>query len=493
MFRLAALFVALMGAACLPVGAANAQSAAEADADETEALLTEYHRSVASKSFGKALAAADRLKPDNPTGEAVVSMMKASALLGLKREREARALIEQADKLAPLEPQPSAALFLGALLAKRADVSAERLDLMIARFPDAVRELSPHAVNFVLRDQGQEKDRRSEDRVIGLASLGFGGDLPAGDYMAIRAIDILVERGAMAAATDLVRYVDEPRIVEDMLIQKRYSALWPLLEKRAGPHLETVRASSVKTAEQAYAQSPDDDERLSDLIYALSHANRHREAIALRSRLPATREAMATASEDMGWAVNNLALALHEAGRPDEADSVFALLTEAPVRENNWLVSMLINRLELLVTGGRFKKALPLIEPTAKAKGTPYAEQLVRRLRYCTMAGLGQREEAAKLLPDLLAHADDAYHATVDALLCGGLVDKAEEVALAALKSGKGEAFLRTLQANLLTADSPTAWHDRWKLLRGRPAIRTEFERLARDMPAQFLPPPIAR
>jgi hypothetical protein len=201
---------------------------------------------------------------------------------------------------------------------------------------------------------------------------------------------------------------------------------------------------------------------------------------------------MSSADEQMGWAVNNVALAMHEAGKADDADRLFALLNDARMtnEEGSWRVSMKINRLELLVSDGKFDRALPLIEPTAKVPGSPYAMQLVRRLRYCTMSGLGQKEEAAKLLPELLKYSSDAPSPTIDALLCAGQIDEAEKLALAALKKDEFQSeFVRELQSGPLTSDDPSVWSTGWKALRQRPAVAAEFDRLGRDMPAELLPP----
>ena len=424
----------------------------------------------------------------------MVAVMRATALLGLKRDKDARELIAEADQLAPQEPAIISTLFMGALAVNRVDIAADAFDRLIARAPDAVRSVDEELVWHFLRNEPKGEDKRNEDRRIALARLGYGGDSASGDYFTLRAVEILVKRGDTAASRELLAYIDEPQIVENLMIQKRYSALWPELGVRIGPHLEKVRASSVLAAEQAYAEAPDDNEMLQELANALRHAGRHDDAIALRSKVPATREAMSTADEQMGWAVNNIALALHEVGRADEADQLFALLNDAPMEEEYWRVSMKINRLELLVSDGRFDRALPLVEPTANARGSAYAEQLVRRLRYCTLSGLGRKEEAAKLLPDLLSHADDAPGPTIDGLICAGQLDEAEKLLLSALKKDSfQEDFVRGLQAKPLTSDDPSIWSKGWKELRQRPAIAQEFERLGRDMPEEFLPPPIVK
>ena len=156
-------------------------------------------------------------------------------------------------------------------------------------------------------------------------------------------------------------------------------------------------------------------------------------------------------------------------------------------------MSTKINRLELLVSGGRFAQALPLLdltEASARDDGNDYARQLVRAYKYCAMSGLGRADEAAKLLPDLMKHAADARSPTIDGLLCAGKLDEAEKFTLVSVAEDAFEsAFVRNLQRDRFTSDKLSTWARGWKALRQRPAIAKEFERLGRDMPEAFLSP----
>ena len=137
---------------------------------------------------------------------------------------------------------------------------------------------------------------------------------------------------------------------------------------------------------------------------------------------------------------------------------------------------------------------LDLTEASAKEDGNDYARQLVRRLRYCTMSGLGRKDEAAKFLPEMLKHAEDAPGPTIDGLICAGELDQAEKLALESLKKSVFEAsFVRSMQARSLTSDDPSVWGGGWAELRKRPAIAKEFDRLGRDMPEHLVPPEPSR
>ena len=301
---------------------------------------------------------------------------------------------------------------------------------------------------------------------------------------------------AAAAAADLLPSIAQPTLIEDMLIQKRFAALWPRLTELAGPHLGEVRERSVAVVERAYSEQPDDHRLLQYYANALRRAGHLEDAVKLRANLPQTTKAMGSADEQMGWAVNNVALALHAAGRSEEADRLFASLNEAG--SSWWRVSMVINRLELLVTDGKFERAAALLasaEQSASRDGSPYAQQLVRRLKYCVLAKTGRASEAAKLRGELLEKAKDAYVPTIDALLCADDVDTAEKIAVEALNAPAVEEreeferqFVRALQPQLLTSDDPSIWQGRWDELRKRQAIAVAYQRLGRDMPKELLP-----
>lgn len=498
-FIFAGVAAAILASPLLSGSAASASPAEGQSKLEEEGAerFRKFYDDLFSQRYAEALRAAGQFKVEasNREGRAIVAAMKAAALLGLKREKEAHAQLAELKALAPAEPFSAVVLFHTGLLVERFDVAADAMDTLIDRFPDVARKQDPEAVGMFLRGEPKGQETRNEDRRIALARIGFGGDTSVADWYAVPAVNILMRRGDVSGAAELIRYIDEPQAVEDMLITRRFESLWPKLEQHAGRQLEDVRASSLATAQRAYEAQPDDHEKLAQFANALRHAGHLDEAIALRGKLPATAQAMSAADEQMGWAINIVALALHEAGRADEADTLFAMLNDAPMPQEYWRVNMKINRLELLVADGRYEKALPLVEPTARTEGSPYAEQLVRRLRYCVLSGLGRKEEAAGFRAEMLKHADDAPHATIDGLLCAGEIEEAERVSLAALrmtgvkKDSFAGDFVRQLQPVALTSDDPSVWQGRWQELRARPAIKREFDRIGRDMPAEFLVP----
>jgi tetratricopeptide (TPR) repeat protein len=496
------LFLAAAAAALSPAQFQQAslmQSASAHPEQQTREVpvdpnISAYYEKMYAKDFALALAAAKRLDPgrDNKVGNALVAVMRASALLGLQKDQDALRLIADAEKLAPRHPDVLTTLFLTTLVADRFDVAADALDRMIAIAPDKVREFESELVWDFLRNEPEGQQQKNQDRRVALAQLGYGGT--SEDELTSDAIDILLERGDVAAASELLPYLNDPVSIEEMLLQKRYSALWPRLEEIAGPHMARVAVSALSEAERDYADHPDDARKAAAVVDALLDAGRVEDAIAMRSKVPSTAEALATSDEGMGWLVDSVAGAYLAAGRGEEADELYALLNNAKIEGGWWRVSMRINRLGALVNTGKFEQAIDLLEATeasAKVEGNDYARQLVRRLKFCALSRLGRKQEAAVALTDLLEHAGDAPAPTVDALLCGGQFQEAEKLVMSRPSKGRFEVRLViTLQTRPSSLSAPPPWLAERIEFRRRPAISAEFDRLGRDLPEQFMPAP---
>jgi tetratricopeptide (TPR) repeat protein len=473
-------------AACLPAGPAVAQSArAEVAAFDFEKLVGDYYEHLRKKRFDKvreAVAVFRKTAPNREAGANLAVLMEAPLAAARKNDADARRLLAEGELATARTPEVLGVILPAFFLVDRPDFAGLTLDRMIARAPDAARMLTPDLVYATLRETG-EPTATIENRRIGLAEIGFGGN--GGDYLTASAIGILMKRGEVARAIGLLRYVDAPRKVEDLLIQRRFAPLWPALKEQAGSKLSNSREANIRLALQEHLENPDDLEKLAELISAYRYAGRHADAIALRDKLPRTSAELAKADEQTGWAINNLALALHEAGRADEADRLFASLNEA-VPPNHWRVNMFINRVEFLVQDGRFSDALPLIGLAEKEQKSPYAEQLLRRLRYCALMRLDRKSEAAALRAELLSRAKDAKGPTIDGLVCTGELDEAEKLALQHIEDESfQEDFVRSLQRVPLTSDDPSVWGG-WASLRQRPAISAAFEKLGRDLPQEL-------
>lgn len=494
MVRISTLALLLAGASA-PVGSSvipTTVDAAQPAATSGEAQFNAVIDSIFSRDYDRAtrlLATLRQTMPDTKAARAVGLNLEALIAAGQGHEDEASARLAQSEQLLTDQADLVGMNYLGLLVSGRRKLTGAYFDHMISRYPDKVRELDNDYVRPLLREDKEEPTRVLENRKIALAQIGFGG--ADSDYIAEAAAGLLLARGDQAGAAALVRDIDEPTLLQSILIQRRYASLWPALEVQVGPHLTRSLDSLIRAAERMASEKPDDHAARAHLINVYRVAKRYDRLDALRESLPTTAAALAGADQDTGWAINNLAYAEYERGRPDEADRLFAALTGAV--NQDWRISMMINRVELLVSNDQFARALPLIEEAQKVDQSPYATQLLRRLQYCSLVRLQRGAEAAKLRPALMSHMADARGPTVDGLVCAGEIDAAEQLALGLADKPEDQAdLLRALQPQPLSSDDPSAWR-RWAALRQRPAMAALYARLGRDLPPALLVAQAAR
>lgn len=425
---------------------------------------------------------------DDREAKGYLMALRGLALLALKKPTEARAAFDEGTKLAPQSPAVARLRFIGGLYFDAREEASLGLDRLIAAFPDVVHELSEEDVWGYLSMKEGKGLKAVDDQRIGLAQIGFGGN--SGDYLAVRAIELLIKRGQIAEAKALVPHIDDRSALEEALIQKKFAPVWQAIESHAGPRMTRVEDEAVRLARIDFDEKPDDPKKLNVLISALREARRYQEAIDVGSKFAVSPLEMAKVDEQGGWVVNGHAMSLYRAKRFAEGDARFAALNAA--HDEYWIVSTKINRLGALVKTGRYSEANRLIavtEESAKNQGTDYARQLVRRLKLCIFHHIGRTAEARALLAEVKTKAPDAPAATVEGLLCIGDIDAAEKVVLETLSGDDGHApMLLDLQRHPLGSGDPSEWRKSWQVLRDRPAVSAAFDKVGRDLPDAMYP-----
>lgn len=491
------------GATCYAPARAAAPISATADApDEIERIVKglESGDSIAKGlESGDSNATLSKLdhylsKPHNAFDRARAHVIRGLVLLALKREADAVTAYAEAGKAMPDNPAIPKLQFEQGLWAESTPVARAALERLIAAFPDVARKLPNQQVFWFIRAYRDRKQQAEADALtVELAGIGFG-DGESRQWLALSAARLLVAQGKVDEATALLGPVVSRDVLETALVQKRFAVLWPRLEAQAGPHMERAETAAVLTAQRELAEQPGDILRRAGLVHALHEARRFGEADRVAKDVAATSEAMRALDEPGGWLVNEHALVLHDAGRAAEADARFAAMREINIQEKSWLISMIINRAELLVQDGKFGQAEPLLAEAgtlAEKHGSAYASQLIRRLKVCTSKGLSQDAKLPALIAEMAAHQDDAAGATVEGLVCVGRWDDAEKLVIAGLADPeKAEDFVKSLQREPLGSGDPSRWTKGWAELRARPAVGTAFDQVGRDLPATLRPVP---
>src|SRR5262249_47326181 len=104
LFRLAALLGCSTAIALSSLAGAEAQQPAQQF--DIERTIQKYFDDMGAKKYQQALADTDALNPEpsNKDGRAMVMSMRASALLGLKRDSEVQQIVRQIHDLSPQDP-----------------------------------------------------------------------------------------------------------------------------------------------------------------------------------------------------------------------------------------------------------------------------------------------------------------------------------------------------------------------------------------------------
>ncbi len=418
------------------------------------------------------------------TGErASLLTLRGAGLIGLGKIDAANRDFSEARRLATPDIKVDYLYFFAAISHDRADQASIALDRLLAGPLENLMSVNPEYMHYYLATKKVPKAKLDDQR-IGLAKASFGG--PDFAFMRLAAVRILMARGRTAEAASLVPTINRVSMVQQALIDRRLEPLWPEFERFAGPKMAALANRVVASAEADFAVDPADFDRRRRLMEAYSAANRNADAIARGTEVGVTPDALAALDEPGGWVVNQHAMSLFREGKRAEADRRFADLIAANSAKP-WIVNMTINRLELLTQVGNYTAADALVaytEANGRSFASPYAKQLIRRMKMCTAVSLKQMAQVPALLAEVQAHAKDAQTATVEGLICAGDVAGAEKLALEGLADEDSRtSIVSQMQKKPLDPDDPSLWSDDWSALRDRPAVEAAFQKAGRDLP----------
>ena len=486
-------FILLVLACAAPVAAAapDAGSTLESALDDVAAGRPK----VALRKADRILRAADTARDQQIIAGAQFVRTMALEALGRRDEARtaARAAIDTTER-----PELGSGLFV--LLGEMHDgvASQDVLTRYLDRFGYRAGDLDPSLVygllGWIRKEQGKAV---WEPLVIRLASGGFGGiDLETRDRMALKAASILLAQGRQDEARTLAGEIMMRNVAIDALTDRQYETLWPMLEQSGGPHLERIgRAAVIETEPGGKAADAPIDARIA-LFRAYREAMLYDQADRIGAAFATTPDERAALTEKDVWLLNEHANLLATLGRLDDADKRFAGLAPLSINDRSWLISMRINRVSMLVGYRRDAAALPLIDQAivdAQTHGSPYARQLLRRLKICALHGLARDAEAKALAPDFEAHAGDSTGATVDGYFCLGRAADAQALAIKVLGDADAAAYLiASLQPTAMQFRPDTSiWAGFADRLRTMPAVMAAFDKAGRALPPGYWPTPV--
>ncbi|MFL0357497.1 hypothetical protein ACI5KX_13585 [Erythrobacter sp. GH1-10] len=314
------------------------------------------------------------------------------------------------------------------------------------------------------------------------------------ESVATTAFEAAVRRGDEALARDLLSELASPQTYIELLIDRDYEALWPVIAERAGPNLVRVGEEAVAKAKAEFEADPANRDSFSNYAYMLHFNGQFEAAIELAQQWRERESDGEGIEEGDAWALNIEAYAYDSLGQPEKADAVFDQLASYAPEQHDWVVNFVINRGSRLVGQGRWDEGLEaaaLARKVAEDYGTTYARMIIARDHACGLMALGRENEVAPELEFLRENASEALGMAIVGLICAGEEDEAAAMLLKGLKSEDDrEAAIGALASSdldLFYTASP-ATPDPSDLLSDRPELAAELGKHYRDLPTELVP-----
>jgi hypothetical protein len=453
--------------------------------------LAEAQQAIEHNRPADALAKLNQIKLDelDPKQRGAVQLQRAVAYAQYGRASDMKIALSEARHLLPGDIAPVNLQWLLAKGMGETKLAIEALDYLIDNFPaDAQLVDSEQLWPFIRRLKNNDNAAEANRLTLRLAAIGYGGDnFVDRDGVALSAIEILLDQSDVEKASYLASNIVDRQFLVTLLTRRKYSALWPSIERRIDEGMRLPLVQAVFSGENWMKREPDSLMARRTLMIAYQNAGRLTDADRTAATFAATPDEMSRIDEAGGWLINDHAYTLLAMNKPEASDARFASLATIDIKQAPWLISMLINRAELLIQSGRIEKADSLLtQLTSQAQqfGSPYAIQLVRRMTAC-VAHRKKKPEAEALIKDMIAYAKDARSATAEGLLCVGRREDAAALAVAALSDpDEADGMIDTLRPPLPLRD-PSKWGA--PDLLAYPAVLAAIDKLARPLPAQLV------
>jgi tetratricopeptide (TPR) repeat protein len=338
-------------------------------------------------------------------------------------------------------------------------------------------------------------DDELEDLMLEWIEDGRMGTIPAEMHPGVSrwALTAAVRRDRIDMVPQLLGNLRSPSTYIELLGERRFEPIWPVVADRAGPNLDKIADEYVFWATGRLENHPQDRDRFSTAARVLHYAGRFEDAIVLARGWREREGALESIEEGDAWALNIEAYAHDALGNPNQADAIFDQLAELDPAEHHWVVNFVINRASRLVGQERWEEGLEaaaLARNVADKSGTPFARMIIARDHVCALNALGKTETIADELQFLRENRSEFYPLAAQALMCVGKRDEAAALLIEGIederfRSSSLEA-LRSPKFDLFY--TPSKLPDPSELLDESPELKALFETYARVIPEEFVP-----
>jgi len=460
-----------------------------------QAILTAIAQSLADPAAPqKALPALDEAlgklqRPSKLRG--VVQFMRSGLLIANSRESDAIDAIEESIRLLP---GYSAPLLSAASTYAYANQPGKGTDYFLRAAevdPKGVRKVDDYEVdNLIRRLKVARDDRRARMLSDRLLEIGWiGSSLRSRSNLARTAIEQRIDDGKIDDAKALIPKLVVPGHSYDLLMDRKYSAIWPDLEAWAGPRLEGQWATYLREARDRWTPSKD-VVATRDYLAALRAAGHDRTTI--RDILPLfDRKLDPVRVNELQFVVAGVANALAHEGRWNDVQALFAKAQAVwPLQQKNPnSLNIAANWASYLLYEGKYEQALEKMEvaldlarqwevnPDAIGQMYAYRACALHQMKRDSEAGVSIAIASAVGFPNDLAY----LH------LCTGNRDAARRALLDGLKSetGRGRvlAFMQKTSSRAVDSDYGRRLRIEVDSLKADPEILAEVQTYGRILP----------
>lgn len=371
--------------------------------------------------------------------------------------------------------------------------------LLLAAFeadPDMLGQFDIPMMQTVFRQlrYAQQTDLLDKLRKF-LVSSGYGRDDQS--FFGEMALDVMaaaIARNSSSEALELLPQVMSPEYGLQLLVDRRFEPIWPMIEQWAGGDLKRQRDASVAAARARFKvdQSLGNRRTLADTLWS---AGMRGEALRLLEE---------AVDDPKLWDEDRFVISLMASrygamlmfeGKADEAITMARRVNDAnPPSKYGAAANLMPNLARMLIQAGHSQEALDLIERQMPAEGSledPAAFGFYAALRFCAYSRLDKPREA-RTYSSVLANRYASNTAALDlARACSTTEGSAPTYWSNQLRNpnDRSEVLVTFLRARsgIRTIDMLKAFgSDRF--VPGNGPLNAAFEGMGRELPASYLP-----
>lgn len=360
--------------------------------------------------------------------------------------------------------------------------------------PTVIATLDPQYTRLAMQKaQALPPEKREAVRGDICIALAEGGWQQAprtsfGNAMLGCAITAHSLRGELAEARALLAKAPPTDTLVTLAIDRRHRALWPDVNRFGQDGFRKSLEQESARATTAAAAAPGNYETVMTRMQTLRALGRFEEALVAGKALAGDKAKVEVAGTDGFWLVNEYAYNLRAIGRMDDAiaamDAVLSLGTDRYPE----LVSMAINRAEMLIAAGRFQAWLDSLAELEKhpEQVSAYGMTWIWANQACGMRGLGRLDEAKAVEVKLATKSSDNGSAATAAATCRNDTQAIADLLIARLRDDDARSAAIGLFIGFAVPEAHTPFETRRRdaLARARamPAVQAEFAKCGRTI-----------